>query len=108
LREGGVLALPSTWPEPFGLVGLEATAQGIPVVAFDVGGIQEWLVPGVNGEIASADPPTAEGLASALERALDAAHWTSLTAGAFATAARFAPSAHLEAIEEMLRNVSAR
>jgi len=106
LREGGVLALPSTWPEPFGLVGLEATAQGIPVVAFDVGGIREWLVPGVNGEIAPAEPPTAEGLAAALERALDPGRWSSLSAGAFATAARFAPAAHLEAIEETLRNAS--
>ena len=106
LREGGVLALPSTWPEPFGLVGLEATANGIPVVAFDLGGIQEWLVPGVNGEIAPAEPPTAEGLAAALERALDPARWSSLSTGAFGTAPRFAPAAHLEAIEETLRNAS--
>ena len=43
----GVLALPSTWPEPFGLVGLEAAAHGMPAIAFDVGGVREWLVPGV-------------------------------------------------------------
>ena len=30
-----VVALPSTWPEPFGLVGLEAGALGVPTVAFD-------------------------------------------------------------------------
>ncbi len=45
----GLLALPSVWPEPFGLVGPEVMAYGKPVVAFDVGGVREWLVEGVNG-----------------------------------------------------------
>ena len=44
-----LLVLPSLWPEPFGLVGPEAMAYGKPVVAFDVGGVREWLVDRVNG-----------------------------------------------------------
>ena len=44
-----MLVLPSLWPEPFGLVGPEAMAYGKPVVAFDVGGVREWLVDRVNG-----------------------------------------------------------
>jgi glycosyltransferase involved in cell wall biosynthesis len=44
-----LLVLPSVWPEPFGLVGPEAMAYGKPVVAFDVGGVREWLVDKVNG-----------------------------------------------------------
>lgn len=43
------LVMPSLWAEPFGLVGLEACANGTPVVAFDVGGISEWLKDGENG-----------------------------------------------------------
>jgi glycosyltransferase involved in cell wall biosynthesis len=102
-REGGALALPSTWPEPFGLVGLEASAQGLPTVAYDVGGVREWLVPGVTGEIAPADPPSVEGLASALTRVLEPARWAKLSTAAYAQSARFGPEAHLQALEECLK-----
>jgi glycosyltransferase involved in cell wall biosynthesis len=44
-----VVALSSVWPEPFGLVGIEAMAQGKPVVAFDCGGIRQWLNHGRSG-----------------------------------------------------------
>lgn len=44
-----LLVLPSVWPEPFGMVGLEALAHGKPVVAFDVGGIADWLKDGEVG-----------------------------------------------------------
>jgi glycosyltransferase involved in cell wall biosynthesis len=70
LRSATLLALPSSWPEPFGLVGLEAAALGIPAVAFDVGGVREWLRPGINGCLAPGNPPRASGLADALVEAL--------------------------------------
>lgn len=38
-----VVVVPSRWPEPFGMVGLEAMRHGKPVVAFNTGGISEWL-----------------------------------------------------------------
>ena len=34
--------LPSRWQEPYGLVGIEALARGIPVVAWESGGVAEW------------------------------------------------------------------
>ena len=34
---------PIRWQEPFGLVGLEAMAHGVPVAAFDLGGVREYL-----------------------------------------------------------------
>ena len=102
-RQSGVLALPSTWPEPFGLVGLEASAQGMPAVAFDLGGVREWLIPGVTGEVAPAHPPSVEGLTAALERALDPNRWPDLSAGAYSNSARFLPSVHADAIEQCLR-----
>jgi len=42
LASAGALLIPSRWDEAFGMAGLEALAQGTPVVAYDVGGISEW------------------------------------------------------------------
>lgn len=36
------LLLPSRWQEPFGIVGIEAMSFGVPVVAFESGGVTEW------------------------------------------------------------------
>ena len=64
-QRAGVVVIPSVWPEPFGLVGLEAGAMGLPAIAFDVGGIREWLRPGENGLLV-APGSGAAGLADAI------------------------------------------
>ncbi len=52
---GNALALlfPIDWPEPFGLVMIEAMACGTPVLAFDCGSVREVLRNGVTGRIVS-------------------------------------------------------
>jgi glycosyltransferase involved in cell wall biosynthesis len=55
--------MPSRWQEPFGIAGLEALSLGVPVVAWDSGGIREWH-PG---------PLVAWGDVAGLARALGAA-----------------------------------
>ena len=43
------LVLPSVWPEPFGICGIEAAFFGKPTVAFNVGGISDWLISAETG-----------------------------------------------------------
>ena len=63
-----VVAVPSRWPEPFGMIGLEAMRHARPVVAFGVGGIPDWLEHDVTGLLA---PEQDQGaFAQALERIL--------------------------------------
>ena len=66
MLDSDLLVVPSTWPEPFGLIGPEAGLHRLPAAAFAVGGIPEWLSDGVNGRLAPGDPPSAAGLARAI------------------------------------------
>jgi glycosyltransferase involved in cell wall biosynthesis len=108
IASAACLALPSVWPEPCGLAGLEAVAADVPVAAFDVGGIREWLVPGLNGELASAAPPSALGLAGALQRALALREsWDSTREVRLQHLEHFDPGKHFDAVEEVLQNARA-
>lgn len=64
-RRARALVLPSRWQEPFGIVGLEALHFGVPVVAWESGGVAEWH-PGP-GLVRRGD---VEALARALEEAV--------------------------------------
>lgn len=67
-RGASLAVMSSVWPEPFGATGLEAMRCGLPVVAFDAGGIREWLLDGRNGYLIPWMDRTA--FASAIERLL--------------------------------------
>src|SRR5579864_1373946 len=51
LGEAAALLFPIDWPEPFGLVMIEAMACGTPVLAFRCGSIPEIIEDGVTGKI---------------------------------------------------------
>lgn len=102
LASSDLLVLPSLWPEPFGLVGPEAGLRGVPIAAFGVGGIPDWLVDGVNGRIAHGDPPTAEGLVAAINGCLgDPATHAAMKRGAVRLAQRFNMKNHLAALMDV-------
>lgn len=46
MRESRVLLFPARWQEPFGISGLDALAQGLPVIAMRSGGVADWAGPG--------------------------------------------------------------
>lgn len=107
LAAASVVAMPSLWPEPFGLVGIEAGASGRPVVASATGGVGDWLKDGVNGLLVQ--PGDVAGLAAALNELLtDPARRRELGAAARETvAARFTPERHVAALSEAYRTARA-
>ena len=68
LDRGWVHAVPSRWPEPFGLTATEAMMRGTAVVASDIGGLAESVVHGTTGLRVPAGDEGA--LADALSRVL--------------------------------------
>ncbi|MDY0287623.1 MAG: glycosyltransferase family 4 protein [Sphaerochaeta sp.] len=57
--ESSVVVVPSRWPEPFGMVGVEAMLRARPVVGTAVGGIPDWLEDGKNGYLVPPNDPQA-------------------------------------------------
>jgi glycosyltransferase involved in cell wall biosynthesis len=103
-----LLVVPSLWPEPFGRVGGEAGLRHLPVAAFAVGGIPEWLIDGVNGYLAPADPPTAAKLAKAVVKCLrDSGTHSRLREGAFAIAKQLALDEHVGQLSALFANICA-
>jgi len=68
-QKAAVVIMPSRSPETFGLVGLEAMKVGKPVIASDVGGINEWLENGKTGLLVPSND--SKGLADAIEKLLN-------------------------------------
>ncbi len=102
LTEASVVTVPSLWPEPFGLVGIEALAAGRPVVASATGGICDWLDDGVGIAVAPGD---AGALAGALEELLsDPERRREMgAAGRKLVAERFSAERHVETLLDAYR-----
>lgn len=65
IAAASVVAVPSRWPEPHGLVAVEAMASGVAVVASRTGGLAEIVEDGVTGRLV--EPGDAGALAGALD-----------------------------------------
>jgi len=104
--EASVFAFPSICPETLGIVGLEALACGVPVVASDVGGVREWLHDGKTGFLVP--PKDAHKLADALARVLNSADGGATLGrnGIALIRERFLPESHLERLLAIYRQAA--
>jgi glycosyltransferase involved in cell wall biosynthesis len=87
-----LVAMPSTWGEPFGLVGIEAFARARPVVAYDSGGIEQWLSADRGVLVPRGDE---EGLSRAIAEMLGAQRWREASTRAFEAAGAYRLSDHV-------------
>jgi glycosyltransferase involved in cell wall biosynthesis len=63
LAEAAALLFPIHWPEPFGLVMIEAMACGTPVIAFRHGSVPEVVDDGVTGFIVDSETEAIQAIA---------------------------------------------
>lgn len=109
LARADALVVPSLWPEPFGLVGLEAATAGVPAVAFATGGIPEWLADDENGCLVRRGSAEPSDLAAAIVRCLkDPDTLGRLSDAARRSAARWTRERHVDGLERVFAEVSAR
>lgn len=102
LRRSLFTVAPSQWPEPFGLVALEAAAAGKPIVASDGGGLRDIVVDGETGFLVP--PQDRSALVEALRRLIaDAPLRERLGAAARKRAAEFSAEAIVPRFEEAYR-----
>jgi glycosyltransferase involved in cell wall biosynthesis len=103
IAKASVVAVPSVWPEPFGIVGIEALAAGRPAVASATGGILDWLQDGVCGLAVVPGDPGA--LARALNELLSDPdrQRTMGEEGRRRVAARFSAERHVAALMDAYR-----
>jgi len=91
------VAVPSLWPEPFGLVGIEGQARGRPAVAYRVGGIEDWIA---DAGIAVRRGDEA-ALAEAIRSVLDEQTWSAFASKARTHAEAYRLDAHLDRLLQL-------
>jgi glycosyltransferase involved in cell wall biosynthesis len=100
LSEADAIVVPSVWPEPFGLVGIEAATAGVPAIAFATGGIPEWLRDGENGCLVPTAGDRTKALADGIVRCVGSAETLSrLSTGARASSRQWTLSRHIQSLE---------
>lgn len=105
MRAAKVLVMASAWREPAGLVALEAMRAGTPIVAYDRGGLAEYIRDADAGALI---PPTIEALITTTSALCDDPdRWQRHSRSALAAAGTtHSPDKHLDEIEATFRRVT--
>ncbi len=101
LSRAAAVVVPSVWPEPFGLVGIEAMACGVPAIASRTGGIPEWLDDRATGLLVP--PGDARALRQAINELLGNPELrrSFSTEGRTRAQSRFTQNRHVAALERV-------
>jgi glycosyltransferase involved in cell wall biosynthesis len=103
-RHCAVAVVPSRWPEPIGLVALEAMAAGCPIVASSVGGLAELVEDGRTGTLVPPGDPMALRIAIAGMLA-DPDQRRRMGAAAIQKAQRYSAGTVVSELEDVYREV---
>lgn len=99
-RRADLIVFPSEWPEPFGIVPLEAMACAVPVIATGTGGSGEYLVDGGNCVLFQAGD--AASLAAAAQNVAADEHLREMiVTGGTATARRLNMDSYADQLERL-------
>lgn len=91
------LALPSIWVENSPLSCYEALRVGLPMIASDIGGLPDLVIPGQTGWLVK--PRSSEALAEAIKAALSSPKvWLERHRGCLELAHSLTPKAHLDGV----------
>jgi glycosyltransferase involved in cell wall biosynthesis len=101
LREAWALVAPSVWPEPLGLVAIEAITRGVPAITSASGGFAETVEDGLSGYlVANGDE---EALADTLVSAVDRGPMTIAADIVGALRSRHDPTRHGSRLDAIFR-----
>jgi len=103
-RKAYITLFPSAYPEAFGIVGIESMMRGRPVVAFDVGGVSDWLRDGVSGFLVQ--PGNTSEYGARVDQLLnDAGLYQAMSrAGRLAALQKFTPDRHVDQLLAIYQN----
>lgn len=98
MRSARLVLMPAAWREPAGLVALEAMQAGTPIVAYDRGGLAEYITDAGAGVVVPSDLDALVGAVASLLG--DFSRWQRLSDdGAAAARTTHAPDTYIDRLE---------